>query len=389
MARRVFFHVGTLKTGTTYLQRVMWENREALRGAGVLVPGDEYSDRVWSTRTVRGMDAPHERAGTAWERLVGQVNGFAGDAVVSHEFFGGASREQARAALARFGDAEMHVVVTTRDLVGILPAFWQEQVKFGHTGRFADYEPLPYDAPPSAHWSWRTIDAADVLDRWAADLPPERVHVITMPPPGSPKDLLWRRFAEVCGFDPAVASLDLPAVNESMGVPECELLRRVNEGVHDEIKPPPEPSRWLRGYLGLQVLAARDSEKLRVTPERAARLREQGQQIVERLSQRGYHVVGDLADIVGPEDPPTSRQPEEVGDAELLQVALDTINTMLVDHRRLTHERTAVRHRFKAFRARAAEDLAAARAQTAAAREAATPRGIARRAVRRVLHPRR
>lgn len=386
MARRVFFHVGTLKTGTTYLQQVMWENRAALREVGLLVPGDDFSDRVWATRTVRGMQQPSGRTATAWDRIVEQVNAFAGDAVISHEFFGAATQEQARAAMARLGDAEMHVVVTTRDLVGILPAFWQEQVKFGYTGRFADYDPLPYDVPPARHWSWRTIDAADVLERWASDLPPSRVHVVTMPPPGSPRDLLWRRFAQVCEVDPGVASLDLPAVNESMGVAEAELLRRVNEGLHPDLKPMPEPARWLRGYLGLKILAARRGEKLRVTPQRAAELRERGRDIAERLDKGGYHVVGDLADIVGPEDPPTSRQPEDVSDSELLEVALDTINTMLVDHRRITLERTTVRHRFTAFRARAAEELAASRAETAAARATVSPRDIARRAVRRLRH---
>ncbi len=55
MARRVFFHVGTLKTGTTYLQRVMWENRDRLREAGTLFAGEYYHDRVWATQTVREM----------------------------------------------------------------------------------------------------------------------------------------------------------------------------------------------------------------------------------------------------------------------------------------------------------------------------------------------
>lgn len=343
MARRVTFHVGTLKTGTTYLQRVLWENRSVLADAGLLFAGEYYRDRVWASQTVRGMGTPHARARGAWDRIVRQVEEFPGDAVISHEFFGGASPEQAKAAIERFPDSEIRVVVTARDLAGIYPAFWQEMVKFGFTDRFAEFEPLPLDSPPNKHWSWRTIDAADVLRRWSDGLPPERVSVVTMPPPGSPRDLLWRRFCEACGFDGSMATLDLPAVNESMGVAETELLRRVNEGLPDELRPSPEPARWVRGYLGLEVLAPRRGEKLRVAPGRAAELRARSEAIVDQIRGAGFSVVGDLDDLLGPVDPPTSRQPEEVGDSELLSVALDTINAMLLDHRRLSLENDRLR----------------------------------------------
>jgi hypothetical protein len=374
MARRVFFHVGTLKTGTTYLQRVMWENRDRLRAAGTLFAGDYYHDRVWATQTVRDMHQPHERAASAWDRMVEQINAFDGDAIVSHEFFGGADHQQAAEAMARVAPAEVHVVATARDLVGIFPAMWQEQVKFGHTVPFADYDPLPLDVPPRRHWSWRTIDVADVLRRWTVSVPAQRVHVVTMPPPGSPRDLLWERFAEACGFDPAVASLDLQPVNESMGVAEAELLRRVNLGLHEELKPVPEPARWVRGYLGLEVLAPRRGEKLRVSSERAKALLDRSREIADQLREAGYHVVGDLDDLLGPSDPPTSRQPEEVEDPELLEVALDVINTMLADHRRLGLENAELRNRLRRRR----------KLQPVRRTPASLLRGAARRARRRL-----
>lgn len=380
MARRVFFHVGTLKTGTTYLQRVMWKNRDRLRAAGTLFAGTYYNDRVWATQTVRGMRQPHERAATAWDRMVAEVTAFDGDAIISHEFFGGASPDQAAKAMARFSSAEIHVVVTARDLFGILPAMWQEQVKFGYTGRFEDYDPLPLEVRPARHWSWRTIDAADVLRRWSVGLPPERVHVVTVPPAGSPRDLLWTRFAQACDFDPSVASLALPPVNESMGVAEAELLRRVNTGLHEELRHSPEPGRWVRRYLGLEILAKRDGEKLRLPPGRVAGLRTRGEAIVAELRKARYHVVGDLDDLLGPADPPMSRQPEEVGEGELLDVAVDLVNTMLADHRALSLENASLRSSLESVRA--------AVARRAGARARRTPlsvaRGVARRARRLV-----
>ena len=43
MARRVYVHVGLPKTGTTYLQHMLWESREALAADGVLFPGETTS----------------------------------------------------------------------------------------------------------------------------------------------------------------------------------------------------------------------------------------------------------------------------------------------------------------------------------------------------------
>jgi hypothetical protein len=46
MARRVVLHVGAMKSGTSYLQRLLMENRELLGERGVLLPGQSWRDQV-------------------------------------------------------------------------------------------------------------------------------------------------------------------------------------------------------------------------------------------------------------------------------------------------------------------------------------------------------
>ena len=53
MTERVYLHVGTPKSGTTYLQRVLDHNRERLAAAGVLVVGERHGDRVHAALVVR------------------------------------------------------------------------------------------------------------------------------------------------------------------------------------------------------------------------------------------------------------------------------------------------------------------------------------------------
>ena len=203
MSRRVFLHVGLPKTGTTYLQTLLWHNRDELRRQGVLLPGESSRQHLWASGVVRedpkidrrGPDAKH-----AWDKLVAEINAWEGTAIVSHEFFASVGAEQAQRAVGALTGAEAHVVVTARETLSLVTARWQEFVKNGSTVSIDDY---PADEEPSGtnDWDWGTLDLADVLRRWGAAVPPERVHVLTLPKPDEPRETLWLRFAELLGID--------------------------------------------------------------------------------------------------------------------------------------------------------------------------------------------
>ena len=53
MARKVFLHVGLPKTGTTYLQSIVWANKTVLREQGVLLPGFGPRQHLWVSCVVR------------------------------------------------------------------------------------------------------------------------------------------------------------------------------------------------------------------------------------------------------------------------------------------------------------------------------------------------
>ena len=46
MSKRVLLHVGTPKTGTSYLQHVLFHNRRALREHGISYPADRFDALV-------------------------------------------------------------------------------------------------------------------------------------------------------------------------------------------------------------------------------------------------------------------------------------------------------------------------------------------------------
>ena len=53
MARRVFLHIGTPKSGTTYLQSLWWQHRDALAERGLLLPGGSADEQFRAGAVVR------------------------------------------------------------------------------------------------------------------------------------------------------------------------------------------------------------------------------------------------------------------------------------------------------------------------------------------------
>jgi hypothetical protein len=337
MARKVYFHIGAPKTGTTYLQDILWANRKRLAQQGVLVPGDTRMDAFFATLSVRVAQGLANRPvadRTAWSRIVDAVQAWDGTAVISHEFFGAATREQAKDALAALEPAEIHLVFTARDYVAQFPALWQESVKMRATRGFSQFTKAALDDDLDELWGWKTTDVVAILDRWGDDVPPDRVHVVTVPQRGGPPTLLWERFSGLIGIQPGSCVLGDSRANESLGVAQVRLLEAVKSRLPDELKPLPERYRWLRAFFSHQILASQKGERFGLRPDEAARMRERTVRVIQHLERAGYDVVGDLAELLGPDPSPPLRHPDDVTDAEVLDAALDAIVALLVAARR-------------------------------------------------------
>jgi hypothetical protein len=370
VASTVFFHVGLPKTGTTYLQTLMWNNEAELRRQGVLLPGESVREHLWASGAVREdprLDRRGPQAPGAWDRLVADINAWPGAAIVSHEFLAAASADQAVRAMQRLQGAEVHVVVTARDTLSLVTARWQEFVKNGSTVGIDDY-PVREDTSPEQEWDWGTLDLADVLRRWGASLPRERVHVLTLPRPGTPRDELWIRFARLVGVDHTTCDVSGSVQNESLGVVEVELLRRVNAELVD-FTSAIDRGNWIRGYLAQGKLVPRRGEKFWPSPARIEELRERGDRAVDFVVSQGYDVIGDVEDLRTPKQVPERRHPDSVTDTEIAAAGAATIAAMMTDVRRLTRERRAARE---------------AAAEARSALELRSPAGLTRKLSRRV-----
>jgi len=298
----VYLHIGEPKTGTTFLQDALWANRARLAAAGLRLPG--YSDRDHSRASRDLRETPRPASDPAdpwvgeWDVLAGQALRARGPAVISNELLAAASPQQAERAVRSLLDGEVHVVATVRDFAAILPAEWQEAVKCrGTTGWDAWLDEVIAAGPTADRrrrsWCWRVHDTLAILDMWSRHIPPDQVHVVTVPRQDA-AGVLWARFAAVLGFDPAGCDLTRARRNPSLGLAETEFLRRVNEAL------PAELPYWFYAREIKQILA---HGVLSAGPHRSRPVLSPGQQAwaAEQADVAASSAAGPASQPAGPE----------------------------------------------------------------------------------------
>jgi len=324
-AKGLYLHIGLPKTGTTFLQSLLAENRPRLREAGFIYPFVRKEGMFHAAVEVRG---DHERWGLdpvviegSWQALIDKAEAFDGTAVISHEILAGATTQQVERVGASLRGVDLHLVVTARDPARQVVAHWQEAVKNGQTFSFADFtrEVLREDGAPDSEL-WNEQDLLGVLDRWGAVVPPDHLHLVPCPPDGADRELLWQRFADATGVPVGLTVTEEGRANESLGLAQVHLLRRVNAELDGRIAQPTY-AHVVKRYFAQRVLSEMSGERP-VAPESLREpLTELARTWVEEVSRRGYTVHGDLSDLV-----PTrfgDKHPDDVGEpSDIPPVAL-------------------------------------------------------------------
>lgn len=341
MARRVVLHVGTMKSGTSYLQSLLFAQQAALRDAGVLVPGSAWSDQMRGVKQVLAR-GPHP----AWERLVEEIAAHPGDAVVSMEFLGPAGDKQAARVLGALAPATVEVVVTARDLNRTLVSMWQETVQNGRSWTWEEYVDGAAASAPgngrgvadretAAGTFWRQQHLARIVGDWAARVGAERTTLVTLPPPGADRSVLPTRFAEAAGL-PIDTAAPVPVANESLGLASVLMLREVNEALTAQGLAFPQGTRLRKKVLAKTALAALTSDEPRLGLEVTDWVRTQTAATVETLRGSGVRLVGTWDDL----DPVTVRgaSPAEVDTTLVARAAVTGLVEVIADQvRRASH----------------------------------------------------
>lgn len=332
-------HVGTPKSGTTFLQQVLWDNQPALRAQGFRCAGHRQADMFRAAVELReshefwGFD-PADLAGL-WSALCRQAREHDGTTIMSHEVLAAATEAQVDRAHADLEGLDVHLVLSVRDLARQATSEWQERVKNGSTRSFAKFERRllrQMDKGVFDKGFWRYQDPVGILDRWVRDLPPDHVHLVVAPASSADPTLLWRRFAEALDLDTTdidAAATTRKAANASLGVAQVQVLRSVNAALGGRIQHP-RYGRVVKSQFAERVLSAQTATRPQCPPELVERLSALAEDRNETIRARGYAVHGDLNELVprmpeghyrSPDD--VARRAERAAYAEAIATLLD------------------------------------------------------------------
>lgn len=301
---RVYVHIGPPKTGTTYLQAVLRHNASRLAEVGVRLPRDGRSGHFIAALDLRdmsfqGYQKPHQRG--AWSRLVGAVDTSPGAiSVISHEILAGASSAEVARLTHDLAPAEVHVIYGARDVARVLPAVWQESIK--NRGR-RQYEKFLRAAllhlanGRTESGVWRAQHQPSTLARWAMHVPPDRIHVVTIPQQGGGAEVLWQRFCEAIGIDPEGFDLDVGTSNVSLSAEETEVLRLINENLPRDLSWPDYERRIKRWFNDRANAGRSTGTRLTVPRRHRGVLIDHTTLVKKQLTEAGYRIVGSLDDL--------------------------------------------------------------------------------------------
>ncbi len=303
----VYLHIGSPKTGTTYLQNSLWANRETLAADGVLLPGRSRSlvgngvSDLLKWRPAKG-DLP-----ASWRRLTDEIAAHGERAVViSHEHLHKATEPQWEALVDSLSPARIEVVLTARDIARSVPAQWQSSVRQRHTWTLGEYADSVAAASTddvdrlsgAAHHFWRRQDSPGILRRFLSRLPSEQVRLVTVPPSGGDPDVLWHRFSTACGMAGA-QTVPGDVSHESLGAASAEIMRLLNVTQAVDAMPVMDYKRTVNHALSRHTLAPRRGEEPGLSlPERHREWADQqASQVVDAIDAMDIEVIGDLDDL--------------------------------------------------------------------------------------------
>jgi hypothetical protein len=269
--------------------------------------------------------------------MVKRVRRASGTVVISHEILAPAKPDKIARVMNDLEGSEIHVVYSARDLGRQLPAAWQESIKQGRKWTFNRFLTK---VERGQTWFRSAMDLPAVLGSWGAKLPPERVHVVTVPHDRGPTgNELWFRFCRAFGIDPEWAPLDSERANRSLGIAETQLLRRLNRRLELPMWRDATYDGLIRELLAQEVLVSRDSIPVRLSPDRFDHAEAQAELWIDWIKGSGVDVVGDVEDLRPRRPDPEARwrNPDRVSPKLQLGAALDALTVMT----REAAERTA------------------------------------------------
>ena len=220
-------HVGQMKSGTTYIQNSLSQNRALLGEAGFLYPG-EYFNQQHACYGLCGSDIPWVKSKQQWSRLSTDMLKEIGESDQNILISSEALSCMAEAGVERFVAALNgidEVVITVRNFHSVLLSAWQQSIKGGGIKSLPDFISAMRKNRDNARGMWLNYSFGQTTRLWSRFA---NVKIVIAERVDG-KDALLPRFSSACGL-PSIPAPQLTSMqeNKSLRREDAELLRRFN-----------------------------------------------------------------------------------------------------------------------------------------------------------------
>lgn len=237
--KKLYLHIGPHKTGSTYIQKTFFENREKLASAGLLYP-DENIGPQWGHHQLVEQIKGREEA-----RINKFLSDLTQDTIISSENLTYLGPDE----IAFFGgfctDFDVEVIYFKRGLAELLLSYWQEVVKHGSSVSYPKFV-LRHVGNPFASG---ILNGVATLNKWKTvfgDKSPTIVDFDKIASDGA--DICDVLLHQVLGLDLSFGAGE--KINVSMNFVDVEIIRVLNALVSATGKPVTTNVR--EAFLGLK-----------------------------------------------------------------------------------------------------------------------------------------
>lgn len=225
------FHVGMMKTATTYLQNILRDNRASLAAQGWCYPGEQLNQqRIFYEMCGSDIDwvehAPRNSRRTAMLRAA--LSDESANRIVSAEALANLN-DDGIARLFTLVPSPTKVVITIRSFSRIVPSAWQQVLKTGYEYSLDTFaERFISEFKTKRGTLFRTYAFGEAAQRWHLGTGAP-IAILKVSSVRSDKNKIWHDFRSATGL-PNI-DLEPPALeksNVSLSMGACEVVRRFN-----------------------------------------------------------------------------------------------------------------------------------------------------------------
>jgi hypothetical protein len=216
--KNIWLHVGPHKTGTTYLQKVFFENSDTFQSNGW-----DYLDYGMVAFGQHGIVTDLKKKTLAHDRLSARIaSSEARNILISSENFDLLTRQEIDVLSKAFSGCQVYILAAFRTPSSRMYSWWQEEVKHGSYKTYFEYVYPHYSKPYASD----ILNIQLVLDRYSSVFGEESIRVF---------DYNWcsanggvlEHFLKVVGCDLEL-EVTAESINKSLSPVDIELIRVLN-----------------------------------------------------------------------------------------------------------------------------------------------------------------